>query len=357
MSENILSRRQLLGGVGAAFAGAAYAQAPGAKPAAPGTAKPAAPAAPARPRLTIDSGSRIAPVDEIVLIREFEDSARLKLSAAVFSTIAGTDHRASDRMTIHPRMFFPTMDMDLSVELFGDKLFAPIMVGAWPEQKRYHADAELGTVRGAAAGKAAVVISSQSSVPIDQIMAEAKTPVWFQIAAGPEAQAAVARATKAGVRAIVVTQAAEPDWAAIDGLRKGLNVPLVVKGITTAAGAKAALQNGVQGIIVCDAASTSAPLLVLASISDAVAGKVPVLYQGSVRGGADVYKALAFGAKAVLVGRPAMWALGAYGAIGVQTMVELMQGAELARTMVMMGTSTPAKAERKAVRIHATATT
>jgi 4-hydroxymandelate oxidase len=357
MSENILSRRQLLGSVGTVIAGAAYAQAPGAKPAAPGTAKPAAAAAPARPRLTIDSGPRVAPVDEIVLVREFEDSARLKLPAAVFSTIAGTDHQASDRITIHPRMFFPTMDMDLTVELFGDRLFTPIIVGAWPEQKRYHPDAELGTVRGASAGKAAVVISSQSSVPIDQIMAEAKTPIWYQVPAGPEAQAAVARAVKAGVRAIVVTQAAEPDWAAIGGLRKGLSVPLVVKGITTAAAAKAAVQNGVQGIIVCDAASTSTPLLTLAGIADAVAGKIPVLYQGSVRGGADIYKALAFGARAVLVGRPAMWALAAYGAIGVQTMVELLQGSELARTMVMMGASTPAKAERKAVRIHASATT
>jgi 4-hydroxymandelate oxidase len=360
MSNNIFSRRQVLGGVGAALAGTAYAQAPGAKPAAPaaaGTAKPAAPAAPPRPRLTIDSGPRIAPVGEIVLIREFEDNARLKLPPAVFSTIAGTDHRASDRMTLHPRMFFPTMDMDLTVELFGDKHFTPILVGAWPEQKRYHPDAELATVRGAGAGRAGVVISSQSSVPIEQIMVEAKTPIWVQVAVGPGAQAAVARAAKAGVRAIVVTQAAEPDWAAIDGLRKGLNIPLVVKGVTTAAGAKAAVQNGAQGIIVCDTANTSTPLLTLAGIADAVAGKVPVLYQGSVRGGADVYKALAFGARAVLVGRPAVWALAAYGAIGVQTMVELMQGSELARTMVMMGASTPAKAERKAVRIHATATT
>lgn len=356
MSNHILDRRQLLGGVGAAFAGAAYAQAPG--------AKPAAPAAPARPRLTIDSGPRVAPVGEIVLVREFEDSARLTLPAAAFSTIAGTDHRASDRMTIHPRMFFPTMTMDLTTELFGDKHFAPILVGAWPNQKRYHPDAELGTVRGAGAGQAGGVVSSQSSVPIEQIMGEARTPVWCEVAAGPEAQAAAARAAKAGVRAIVVTQgaaavgaAAGPDWAAIDALRKGLSVPVVVHGITTAAGAKAAVQNGAQGIVVCDAANTSTPLLSLGGVCDAVAGKIPVLYQGSVRMGADVYKALAFGARAVLIRRPAVWALAAYGAAGVQTLVELMQGSELARVMVMMGAPKPTDAERKAVRIHATATT
>jgi 4-hydroxymandelate oxidase len=355
MSDNTFTRRHLLGSIGAMVAGASVAQGQqGAKPAAPGTAKPAAAgsAAPARPRLTIDSGQRVTPVGEIVMVREFEDSARLKLSGAVFSTISGTDHRASDRVTLRPRMMIPTLDMDLSVELFGDKLFTPILVGATPEQKRYHADAELETVRGASAGRAAVVISSGSSVPIEQITAEARTPVWYQVGTDAEAKAAVARAVKAGVRAVVVTWgAAEPDWAAVDGLRQGLSVPVVVKGIMTAAAAKAAFQHGVQGIIVSDAASTSAPLLVLGGIVDAVAGKVPVLMQGSVRAGADVLKALAFGAKGVLVGRPAMWALGAYGAIGVQTMVETLQ-TELARAMGMMGNSTPASLTRRAVRVH-----
>jgi 4-hydroxymandelate oxidase len=359
MSDNILSRRQLLGGIGAVVAGAAYAQAPqGAKPAAPGTGKPAVPAAAPRPRLTIDSGPRMAPVDEIVLVQEFADSARQKLSPAAFSAISGTDHRASDRMTLRPRMMIPTLDMDLSVPLFGDTLFTSIVIGATPEQRRFHADAELGTVRGAAAGKAAVVISSRSSVPIGQIMAEAKTPVWFEVGTDAEAKGAVTQAAKAGVRAIIVNvagapgaAAAEPDWAAVDGLREGLNVPLVVRGIMTVAAAKTALGHGVQGIIVSDAGNTSAPMLVLASIVDAVAGKVPVLMQGSVRFGADVVKAHALGAKAVLVGRPAVWALAGYGAIGVQTLVELLQ-ADFARTMGMMGNSTPASLTRRAVTVH-----
>ena len=361
MSDNTLTRRQWLSSVGAVAAGASAVQArQGAKPAAPGGAKPAAPARP-----TIDSGPRVAPVTDLVLVPEFEDSARQKLPRAVFATIAGTEHEGSDRITLRPRMMIPTTDMDLSVSLFGDQMLAPILVGPVAEQKRFHADAELETVRGAAAGKAAVVVSSRSSVAIEQIAAEAKTPLWYQVWAEAGAKAQVQRAVKAGVRAVVVTLGAapgaaappaEPDWATIDGLRQGLSVPLVVKGVMTAAEAKTALAHGAQGIIVSNwgGASKGSPILAVASVVDAVAGKVPVLMDGSVRFGTDVVKALAFGAAAVLVARPAMWGLAAYGAAGVQTVVEMLQ-TELGRAMGMMGNPTPKSLTRKSVKIHATA--
>ncbi len=360
MSDNTLTRRQVLGSAGAVIAGSSLAKAQqGAKPA-PSSAKPAAPA---KPTLTIDSGARVAPVDEIVLVSEFEDSARLRLAGGVFSTIAGTDRRAFDRITVRPRMIIPTLDMDLSVELFGDTLFTPILVGPVSDQKRYHADAELATVRGASAAKAAVVVSSRSSVPIDQLAAAAKTPLWYQVWAEADAKAQIQRAVKAGVRTVVVTlgatpgAAAEPDWAAIDGLRQGLSVPVLVKGILTPAEARLALQHGVQGIIVSHwgRASRSAPILALASIVDAVAGTVPVLIDGSFRLGADIYKALAFGAQGVLIGRPAMWALAGYGADGVQAMVQLLQ-TELAQTMSACSNPNLKSLGRTFVKIHATAT-
>jgi 4-hydroxymandelate oxidase len=230
------------------------------------------------------------------------------------------------------------------------------------EQKRYHADAELATVRGASAGKAAVVVSSRSSVPIEQIAAEAKTPLWYQVWTEADAKAQIQRAVKAGVRALVVTlgatpgAAAQPDWAAIDRLREGLSVPVLVKGITTPAEARLAVQHGMQGIVVSSwgRASQSALILALASMVDAVEGKVPVLIDGSFRLGADIYKALAFGAQGVLIARPAMWALAAYGAAGVQKMVELLQ-TELAQ--MMSGCSNPniKSIDRHFVKVHATA--
>jgi 4-hydroxymandelate oxidase len=363
MSDNILTRRQLLGSAGAVIAGVSAAQGQqGARPA-PSTAKPVPP--PARPRLTLDSGPRVAPVDEITMVSEFEDSAKLKLPASVLSTIAGTDRRGFDRITVRSRMLVRTVEMDLSVGLFGDTLFAPILVGPVSEQKRYHADAELGTVQGASAGNAAVVVGSRSSVPIDRLAAAAKTPLWYQVWAEADAKAQIERAVKAGVRAVVVTlgtapgaaaAAAGPDWAAIDGLRQGLSVPMLVKGVMTAADARVALQHGVQGIIVSNwgTASKAAPMLALGSIVDAVAGKVPVLVDGSFRLGVDVYRALALGAQGVLIGRPAMWALAAYGAIGVQTMVEMLQ-TELAQTMSACSNPNIKSITRSFVQIHATA--
>jgi 4-hydroxymandelate oxidase len=229
-------------------------------------------------------------------------------------------------------------------------------------------------VRGAADGKAAMVVSSRSSVPIEQIASEAKTPLWYQVWAEAEAKAQIQQAVKAGVRAVVVTLGAPPpppgaprpavpppppppDWKAIDGLRQGLSVPMLVKGVTSPAEAKTALQHGVQGIIVSNwrRESKSAPILGLASIVDAVGGKVPVLLDGSVRFAADIVKALAFGAQAVLIARPAMWGLGAYGAVGVRTVIELLQ-TDLARAMGMMGNPTPKSLTRNAVRVHAFAT-
>jgi 4-hydroxymandelate oxidase len=82
-----------------------------------------------------------------------------------------------------------------------------------------------------------------------------------------------------------------------------------------------------------------------------VGGKVPVLVDGSFRRGTDILKALAFGAQGVLVARPAMWGLAAYGADGVQGIVELLQ-TELARYMAMSGRSQVEMLDRTMLRLH-----
>jgi len=82
-----------------------------------------------------------------------------------------------------------------------------------------------------------------------------------------------------------------------------------------------------------------------------VAGRAPVLVDGSFRRGTDILKALAFGARAVLVGRPVMWGLAAYGADGVQGVLEMLQ-TELARYMAMCGKSNLAMLDRTLLRVH-----
>jgi len=94
------------------------------------------------------------------------------------------------------------------------------------------------------------------------------------------------------------------------------------------------------------------PLLItLPAIVSAVAGKVPVIADGSFRRGTDILKALAFGAAAVAIGRPVMWGLAAYGADGVQGVIEMLQ-TELARYMAMCGRSTISKLDRTVLQVH-----
>jgi isopentenyl diphosphate isomerase/L-lactate dehydrogenase-like FMN-dependent dehydrogenase len=146
------------------------------------------------------------------------------------------------------------------------------------------------------------------------------------------------------------------DWSAVAALKRGVSLPVIAKGITTPEAARLALQHGVDGIVVSNyvalaGPSTDSVILTLPKIVDAVDGKVPVLVDGSFRRGTDILKALAFGAESVLVGRPVMWGLAAYGAVGVQGIVEMLQ-TELARYMGMCGKSHLKQLDRTMLKVH-----
>jgi isopentenyl diphosphate isomerase/L-lactate dehydrogenase-like FMN-dependent dehydrogenase len=359
MSDHKLSRRQALGSVGAIVAGtvAGSKLAAGQTPAAPGAPRPIADA----------SAPRLAPRDELVNVLEYEEEAKKKLAPATFALIAGGDRAMFDRITLRPRMLVPTLDMDLTQTILGDAHFVPILVGPVSEQKRFHPDGEIATAKGSSAAKAFMIVSSHSSVPVDQIAAQNKN-FWYQVyAADGAAKTQIADGVKAGAKAIVITVGAAPgsgakpataasiNWGAVDSLKQGVSVPVLVKGITTPAEATAALQHGAQGIIVSNfgglLASKDAPILDLPKIVDAVAGKAPVLVDGSFRRGTDVLKALALGAQGVILARPAIWGLAAYGDAGVQGVVEMLQ-TELARYMGMCGKSTIKMLDRTVVKVH-----
>lgn len=315
---------------------------------------------------------RLVPRDQLVNTLEYEEQAKRTLTADVFASIAGGDRAAFDRITLRPRMLSPVLDLDLSVTLFGDSLFAPVLVGPIANQRQFHADGELATVKGASAAKAVAVISSDASVPLPELMANAATPIWYQVfASDAGARARVQDAVKAGCKAICLTVGAAPaakgarrvaivqrvDWTAVDAIRRGINVPVLVKGIATPDDARLALKHDVQGLIVSNYGGLvgrvgDAPILALPAIVDAVQGNVPVLVDGSIRRGTDILKALAFGARAVLIGRPVMWGLAAYGANGVQGVLEMLQ-TELARYMGMCGVSTVKALDRSVLRVHA----
>jgi 4-hydroxymandelate oxidase len=314
---------------------------------------------------------RLPPLGELVNVLEFDDAAKIKLDPATYASIGGSHRDAFDRITLWPRVFIDSAPLNLTTELFGEKMFAPILVGPVGQQRQFHPDGEHATVQGASAAKTTVVVSSRSSVPIEEITARATagTSLWYQAFLERDTKGArsqIDRAINAGCRAVCLTLGgpwpersapvatdARPDWKAIEQLRQGISVPVLLKGITTAADARGAVDRGLQGIVVSSRNLTGgpAPIEVLASVVDVVGAGVPVLVDGSFRRGTDVIKALAFGAKAVLLGRPPMWGLAAYGADGVQAVLKLLQ-AELARTMINVGKPTLNTLDRSLVKIH-----
>ena len=306
---------------------------------------------------------RRAPVLELVNVPEFEEQARLVLAPARFEAISGGHRTSFDRMTFRQRLMVYAMDLDLTTRLYGYDMFAPIIVGPVGNQGDIHAEGELATARGASAGKAVMVATRQSSHPIAEIVAASDEPVWYQLYAdsgslGDDA----ARAVEAGCRAVCVTvgvssdhRPTSTDWDAVAALVDAVDVPVVVKGIMSVDAAETALAAGAQGLVVSnhgglvDRGTGTLAIDVLPEVADAVAGRVPVLVDGSFRRGTDVLKGLALGAAAVMVARPPMWGLAAYGADGVQTVVEILQ-TELARNMAASGRPTIAMIDRELVR-------
>ena len=124
---------------------------------------------------------------------------------ATFALIAGGDRAMFDRITLRPRMLVPTIDMDLSRTILGETHFVPIIVGPVSDQKRFHPDGELATAKGAAAAKAFMIVSSRSSVPLDQIAAAEEELLVSGVRVRCAAKTQIADGVKAGAKAIVIT--------------------------------------------------------------------------------------------------------------------------------------------------------
>ena len=313
------------------------------------------------------SSAKTAPVDELVNAREFGEQAELVLASDVFASIAGSDRSVFDRYTFRPRMNVSTLDMDLSVELFGERLFTPILVGPVSNQKRYHPDGEREMLAGASAAKAVAIVSEHSSVPL----AELSGLQWVGIYADSGAPERAHDVASSGASAIFVTAGASYDgsghpvparassridWKLVEEIRDAVDVPVVLKGVTSETDARAAAERGLDGVVVSNfggllGGSTSAPLPELLTIVEAVGSEMPVLVDGSFRRGTDILVALILGARGVLLARPVMWALAAYGADGVRVLIRMLQ-TDIARGFAMLGASNPAALTRKHLRIH-----
>jgi isopentenyl diphosphate isomerase/L-lactate dehydrogenase-like FMN-dependent dehydrogenase len=345
------SRRALLQRVGA-LAGAGQAQGQGQRP------NPAA-----RRR-------KQPPVGELVNTFEFEDAAKAVLDPDLFALVAGGDRAPFERMTFRPRMFVSSTGLDLTTPLFGEPMFAPIVVGPVADQRRFHPAGEPEMVRGAGAAKTVAVISTRSSEPLEKIVAAASAPVWFQVFSEDDPAASRDRAQKAiaaGCKAVWITlgsaaayaprgraSSSRPAWRTLEAIARDLTVPVALKGVIAREDVLEAQKRGFKGLVISAgvaAPADTAVLDVLPRVVDAVGPGLRVLFDGSVRRGTDVLKALALGAAAAVVSRPAAWGLAAYGADGVRTVLELLQS-ELARAMITVGRPTVDRIDRTLVAIH-----
>jgi 4-hydroxymandelate oxidase len=142
-------------------------------------------------------------------------------------------------------------------------------------------------------------------------------------------------------------------WEALDWLRSTTTLPIVLKGVLTADDAERAVETGMAGVIVSNHGGRQldgaiATIDALPEIADRVAGRIPLLLDGGVRRGTDVLKALALGARAVLIGRPYLWGLAAGGESGVVRVLEILRG-ELELAMALAGCPTLEDATRSLV--------
>jgi 4-hydroxymandelate oxidase len=349
----------------------------------------------------------IPPLEQMANVFDFETVFEKKVTkAAADLTNTGVDdewtlrrdREAFENIALRPRMLTGGGQVDQSLTLFGQSFASPIFISPTGFQTTVNPEGELATARGAFAAKTLMIVSNNSSYPIDKIGQAARGPIWFQLYPAADGRDRVQRAVDAGCKAICITvdnayvphrerllrgtpnaresasQGSEESawrpaaaakefspnlkgtytghltWKYVEEVKSYTNVPVLVKGLLTPEDAVEAVEHGAAGVIVSNHGARYldfAPPTIeaLPGIVDAVAGKIPVLVDSGFRRGSDVLKALAMGAKAVGLGRPVLWGLGAYGSEGVTQVLELVQ-MELARTMGLSGRANLASIDR-----------
>jgi isopentenyl diphosphate isomerase/L-lactate dehydrogenase-like FMN-dependent dehydrogenase len=344
-----------------------------------------------------------------VNVHEFEEVAKRKLHKLAYDFIAGgvedehtlrANREAFSRVFLLPRVMIDTSDVSTGVELLGLSLKSPIIIAPTGGKNLVLPDADEVVAQGALARETLIC----SATGVQKILGSGKPLLWWSNTTGhankTQATGYARRVEEGGGKGIVVTvdnayqsnrdrnnrnrfdygymQRGVPSdaatrkpvnparaamwqphtpsmtWDYIGWLKGASSLKVIVKGILHPEDAVLAVQNGADAVVVSnhggrqlDGAMGS--LDALPEVADAVGGKVPILMDGGIRRGGDVVKALALGAKAVLVGRAPLWGLAGFGQPGVERVLQLLTD-ETRLAMALSGKRRVAEIDRKMVR-------
>jgi len=335
---------------------------------------------------------------------DYEALAKQRLHPAVWDYIASgaadeitaaENRRAFDRVAIRPRMLADVSRIDTATSVLGKTVAAPILIAPTGNHGAICQEAECATAEAAGRAGVAMAAATGSNRTIEEIAAAATDPLWLQLYLYPERErslALVRRAEDAGCAAVVLTvdaprygrkdrslrsedqfdwpaagnlaglppatlpplHGAPATWADVDWLRTVTRLPILLKGILTAEDAVIAVAHGVEGIVVSNHGGRQldgvmASIEALPEVAAAADGRCEIYLDGGVRRGTDVLKALALGARAVMIGRPILWGLAVSGAAGALDVLSILQR-ELVWAMALSGRPTIASIDRSVVR-------
>ena len=345
-------------------------------------------------------------MEQLLTVDDAERLAQASLPADAWGYVAGGagDERtlrwnrdAFSRYRLRPRALVDVSSVSTETTVLGTPVAMPVLVAPMAYQAIAHEDHELGMARGAAAAGTVMCLSTVATATPAAVAAAAPgAPRWLQIYVFRDREvsdAVVSEAVGAGFTALVLTadlpvvgirdrehraefdppeadvpayaaaRARNPgddpalsmldaavEWGYVSELRERWRLPVVVKGLVTGEDADLACEHGAAGVVVSNHGGRQldgavASLDALPEVVEAVAGRAEVYLDGGVRRGADVVLALALGARAVLVGRPAFYGLAFGGERGVQQVLEILRD-ETENALALLGCRSPSEVTR-----------
>ena len=357
---------------------------------------PTTQSSPLRKPLDVIPPELVAPSDFEQLAPEFIEAAVLALIAGGSGgeqSLRANVQALAD-IELHSRILQDFDTASTGITLLGQVFRHPVLLAPISAQTLLHTQGELATAAGASDQQAGLVVSSLASRPIEDIAAQTDAPKWFQLYIQPEREstrALIERAQNASFTALMVTlnapiqmpsyralragfvlpdharpvnlvasvkrpqvvlqpeqspifqgmMSAVPDWDELAWVLEQTSLPTIAKGVTHPQDARRLIDMGIDAMVVSNHGGRAldampASLHCLPGIRDAVGDNFPLLMDGGIRSGYDVFKAIAMGADAVMIGRPQVYALAVAGSLGVAHLIKLVRN-ELELAMAQTG--------------------